>query len=330
MAGMKILVLGGTQFIGRHITLALLEAGHSVSTLTRGLSPDELPPEVERLRGDRDQGTAGLQALVGRHWDACIDVSGYTPRQVRPSAELLHGLVERYVLISSVSVYGDTRRRPVVETDPVLPPAGEDVTEIDGETYGPLKVACEQIVEEVYAERSTVLRPQIVVGPYDHTGRYPYWVNRAAEEGEMLAPGDGSDHLQVIDVRDLARFAVTVVENRLDGIFNLVGPRLTWSAFMRVLGREQVTWVRTAVLDAQGVTPQELPLFRPEHGRLSSLMDVSPARALAAGLTLTAPEVTVRDTRAWSLTAGLTPPFRRLRESEVLAAARAAANPRPE
>ena len=322
MGRMNILMLGGTQFIGRHMTLAFLAAGHAVSVLTRGLSPDDLPPEVERLRGDRDQGPAGLQALHDRTWDACIDVSGYTPRQVRPSAELLSTQVQRYVFVSSVSVYGDPRRRPVLETDPLLPAAAEDVTEINGETYGPLKVACEGIVQELYGAQGTILRPQIVAGPHDPTGRYPYWVNRAVQGEEMLAPGDGTDHLQVIDVRDLARFAVRVVEDNLGGVFNLVGPRLSWSAFMRVLGADQVTWVSTQVLEAQEVTSQELPLFRPENGPLSGLMDVDPARSLAAGLTLTDPAVTVQDTRAWSATAQLTPPFTPEREAAVLAAAR--------
>ena len=322
MGRMKILILGGTQFIGRHLTLTFLAAGHTVSVLTRGLSPDDLPPEVERLRGDRDGGPAGLHALSDRTWDACIDVSGYTPRQVRPSAELLRTQVQRYVFISSVSVYGDTQRRPVLETDPLLPAAAEDVTEINGETYGPLKVTCEGIVQELYGPQSTVLRPQIVAGPHDPTGRYPYWVNRAVQGGEMLAPGDGSDHLQVIDVRDLARFAVRVVEDERGGVFNLVGPRLSWSTFMQVLGADPVTWVLTQVLEAQGVTSQELPLFRPEHGPLSSLMDVDPTRSLAAGLTLTDPAVTVQDTRAWSENARLTPPFTPEREAAVLAAAR--------
>lgn len=226
------------------------------------------------------------------------------------------------MFISSVSVYGDTQHRPVLETDPLLPAAAEDVTEISGETYGPLKVTCEGIVQEIYGPRSTILRPQIVAGPHDHTGRYPYWVNRAVQGGEMLAPGDGSDHLQVIDVRDLARFTVRVIEGALGGVFNLVGPRLSWSVFMQVLGAEQVTWVSTQILEAQGVTSQELPLFRPEHGPLSSLMDVSPDRILAAGLTLTDPAVTVRDTRAWSEGAHLTPAFIPEREAAVLSAAR--------
>src|SRR5262249_44862145 len=158
-----------------------------------------------------------------------VDVSGYTPRQVRASAERLRDRVKRYLFISAVSVYGDPDRRPVRETHPLLPPAAEEVTEVNGETYGPLKVACEQIVQETYGERGTLLRPQIVAGPHDPSGRYSYWVNRAARGGEMLAPGDGSDHVQVIDARDLARFTVKVTENALGGAFNLAGPRITWA-----------------------------------------------------------------------------------------------------
>src|SRR5688572_26531891 len=146
---MRVLVLGGTQFVGRHIALALLAAGHSVSILTRGRTPDELPADVERLRGDRDQGRVGLAALRGRTWDACVDTSGYTPRQVRPSAELLGDRVSRYLFVSAVSVYGDPIERPVLESQHRLPPAGNDVTQIDSQTYGPLKVASEDIVQHV-------------------------------------------------------------------------------------------------------------------------------------------------------------------------------------
>src|SRR5262245_12596217 len=181
---MRVLVLGGTRFVGRHIAEALLAGGHAVSVFTRGESPDALPAHVERLRGDRDQGTAGLAALEGRAWDACVDVSGYTARQVRASAEGLRARVGQYVFVSAVSVYGDPSpdERPVRETHPRRPPADESVTELDGDTYGRLKVTCENIVEEVYGAkggqeaRSAVLRPQIVVGPHDASGRYTYWV----------------------------------------------------------------------------------------------------------------------------------------------------------
>jgi 2'-hydroxyisoflavone reductase len=308
---MEVLVLGGTQFVGRHIVEALVAAGHRVSILTRGVSPDELPPEVERLRGDRDAGPAGLGALAGRTWDACIDVSGYTPRQVRASAELLRDGVKQYLYVSAVSAYGDPDERPVLETHPLLPPAAEDVTDVNGETYGPLKVACEQIVQEIYASRCTILRPQVVVGPHDPSGRYTYWVQRAMQGGEMLAPGDGSDHLQVIDVRDVARFVRTATQERVTGVFNLAGPRITWAAFIELLGASVPVWVPAPILLAAGLTFLELPLYRPERGARASLMDVSSDRARAAGLTLTAPEVTLRDTRAWvqgrQLTAGLPP-----------------------
>ena len=318
MGRMRALILGGTRFIGRHIVETLLSAGHTVSTLSRGKSRDELPLEVERLRGDRDEGLSGLEALRGRSWDACVDVSGYAPRQVRPSAELLRANVKRYIFVSAVSVYGDPQDRPVRETCPRVTPASEDVTEIDADTYGPLKVACENLVQPIYADRCTLLRPQIVVGPQDDRARYQYWVQRARQEGEMLAPGDGSDHLQVIDVRDLARFARTVIENDLGGAFNLAGPRLTWAEFMRLLGATKIVWVAAEMIKAAGITEFELPLFRPERGPRSGLMDVSNERARASGLTLTAPEVTIQDMQAWILSKPLTPSLSPERESELI------------
>lgn len=319
---MNVLVLGGTWFVGRHIVQALLAAGHSVSVLNRGRSPDELPSCVERLRGDRDRVTAGLEALRDRTWDACVDVSGYTPRQVRPSAELLRARVNRYVFLSAVSVYGDPDCTPVTEDCPRLPPAGEDVTEVNADTYGALKVACENIVLQLYGERGTLLRPQIVAGPYDPLDRFSYWVRRATQPGEMLAPGDGSDHLQVIDARDVARFCVAAIEEDRGGSFNLAGPRLTWAEFMNLLAAESVAWVPAGTIQAAGLTERELPLYRPAGGARSSLMHVSNERAVAAGLTLTAPEVTVQDTRDWLPGGGLTPALAPELEAELIANAR--------
>lgn len=304
-AGLSVLVLGGTQFVGRHIVEALLAGGHRATVFTRGRTPDELPDTVERLKGDRDEGAAGLSALVGRRWDACVDVSGYTPRQVRASAQALRGRVGRYVFVSTVSVYADPSRHPVREDDPLLPEAGEDVTEVTGETYGPLKVTCENIVEEVYGSRATVLRPQIVAGPHDPTGRYTFWVDRVAAGGRFLAPGDGSDAVQVIDARDLARFTVTVLEKDVPGVFNLAGPRLSWREFVEVArqatgGDAQPVWVDAATLEAHGLGWSELPVYVPADGEQGGLMDVAHARAQAAGLTHTDPVTTARDTRAWS------------------------------
>lgn len=319
---MDVLVLGGTQFLGGHIVEALLRAGHRVSTLNRGRSADALPQNVERLRGDRDLGPDGLALLAGRRWHACIDLSGYTPRQVRPSAEGLRHRVQRYVSISAVMAYGDPQQRPVLETTPRQPPAAEDITDVNGDTYGALKVACEDIVEAVYGERATLLRPQTVTGPRDTSMRYGHWVQRAMmRAGPMLAPGDGSDHLQVIDVRDLARFVVTVIENDLGGAFNLAGPRFTWARFMAMLGVPQLAWVPAHVLQAAGLTFVELPLYRPEHGRHASLMHVSSDKAQAAGLVLTSPETTLHDMRTWLQDQVLPLRLPLAREAELIRAA---------
>ncbi len=307
---MNVLVLGGTRFVGRHIALALLAGGHRVTVLNRGCSPDALPDAVERLRGDRD--APALEALADRVWDACVDVSGYTPRQVRAS---VGARVGRYVFVSAVSVYGDPQARPVVEGHPRLAPCEAD--EVTAETYGPLKVACEDVVADAFGDRAAILRPQIVVGPHDPENRYAHWVRRAAAGGPMLAPGDGTDHVQVVDVRDVARFARTVVERDLAGPFNLAGPRLTWADFLRVLGARDLVWVGAERL--AGLTFRELPLYRPERGPRSGLMDVSSARALAAGLTLTDPAVTARDTRAWLGDGAWTPALPPALEAALLA-----------
>ncbi len=331
---MKILVLGGSRFIGRHIVEALLAAGHRVTVFNRGLSPDELPAGVERLRGDRYAGPAGLTALTApttlaapavpsrRRWDACIDVSGYTPRQVRASAELLCAEVERYVFVSAVMVYGDPQQRPVLETQARVPAAAADRVvghdEIDGDNYGPLKVACEDIVQAVYGGRATILRPQVVAGPHDDSNRYTHWVQRAQRAGPMLAPGDGSDHLQVIDVRDLAAFVCAVVGQDLGGAFNLAGPRLTWAEFMTILGVEAPVWVPVAMLQAAALSFVELPLFRTERGPRAGLMDISSARAQAAGLRLSDPAVTARDVRLDGAARPWTPALQAPREAALI------------
>jgi 2'-hydroxyisoflavone reductase len=316
---MKVLILGGTHFVGRHIVDAMLAAGHVVSVLNRGRSPDRLPKCVERLVGDRDGGTAGLESLRGHAWDVCIDVSGYAPRQVRPSAELLDSNVNRYVFISAVSVYGDPRDSPVTEACQLIPPASEDVTEINGDNYGAFKVACENIVQTIYGTRCSLLRPQVVAGPYDPFDRFSYWVRRAAQAGEMLAPGDGHDYLQFIDGRDLARFVVTVIENDVGGSFNLAGPRLTWAQFMKVLeAPNNVVWVPARILKTAGLTELKIPLYRPEGGARSGLMNVGNERALGAGLLLTPPEVTVMDTRKWLQFSDLAPALSPDLESDLI------------
>jgi 2'-hydroxyisoflavone reductase len=319
---MKALVLGGSQFVGRHVVEELLRAGHAVSIFSRGRSRDSLPPEVERLRGDRDQGKAGLDVLLGRTWDVCIDVSGYTPRQVRASASALQRQVGHYIFVSAVSVYGDPARGPVLETEPRSSPAAEEVTEVTRETYGPLKVTCENIVAEVFGERGCLLRPQIVAGPYDPLDRFSYWVRRAMQGGEMLAPGDGSDHVQVIDAHDLARFTRIVCEKSFSGSFNLAGPRLMWAEFVRILGASNVAWVPAEVLRAEQITEFELPLYRRNGGARSSLMHVGNERAVAAGLRLTETAATVESVRGWLAHCDLAPALSPQREAELITRSR--------
>lgn len=322
---MRILVLGGTRFIGRHIVETLLDAGHEISILSRGKSIDELPARVERLRGDRSASDGAVQALAGRTWDACVDVSGYLPRQVRPSAEALRERVHRYVFVSTVSVYEDSNNVPVLESHPLLPAADESVTEITGETYGPLKVTCERIVTDVFGSRATILRPQIVAGPHDPTGRHTYWVQRATEaRDEMLAPGDGTDYLQLVDVRDLARFVRTVVERDVGGTFNMSGTRITWAEFITLLAPvAPVVWVDAALLDEAGLTFVELPLYRPNGSERSSLMHVSHQAADEIGFSQTDPAVTADDVRAWVRQHPVTPPLESSLERRLIAQARA-------
>lgn len=320
---MSVLVLGGTRFVGRHVVEALVAAGHAVTVLNRGRTPDDLPAAVERLRGDRNGGAAGLGALEGRTWDACVDVNGYMPAQVRPAVEALHGRVGRYVFVSTVSVYGDLDDGPVLETYPRMAPAPDHETEITGETYGPLKVACEDLIEARFGRQSALLRPQIVAGPHDPTGRYPYWVQRARQGGDMLAPGDGSDHLQVVDARDVARFVVSVVERDLDGAYNLAGPRLTWAAFLALLAPDHCVWVPAEMLWAAGLTFQELPLFRSGPGHRGGLMNVSAERATQAGLQLAAPADTLTAVQTWLEGRDEPPALAPHIEAALVAAARA-------
>ena len=319
---MRVLVLGGTQFVGRHIVEVLLDGGHAVTTFNRGMSRDELPAAVERLRGDRDAGAAGLDALTGRSWDACVDVSGYTAKQVRASAEMLRGRVAHYIFISAVSVYGDPPHGPVDESQPRLPPAEADIVEVTRATYGPLKVTCEDLVQDTFGDRCTLLRPQVIAGPHDPLDRFSYWVRRATEGGEMLAPGDGSDYVQVIDARDCACFVRTACEHAFAGAFNLAGPRITWSEFMATLGAGAVTWVAKEIIAKSGITEFELPLYRATSAPRSSLMHVSNARALGAGLALTDLAETVREVRSWLTGQHVAPALSREREAALIAMAR--------
>jgi 2'-hydroxyisoflavone reductase len=304
-SSMKLLILGGTVFLGRYLVEAALARGHEVTLFNRGQHNPELYPEVEKLRGDRD---GDLAALRGRRWDAAIDTSGYVPRVVRASAELLAEAIEHYTFISSISVYPHFRRLGQDESAPVGTLEDPTIEEVNGETYGPLKALCEQAVEQALPDRTLVIRPGLIVGPHDVSDRFTYWVRRVAQGGEVLAPAHPGWHTQLIDVRDLAEWTVRMVEQKQIGVYNATGPEyeLTIGQLLdtcrAVSGSDaRFTWVSEQFLLAQEVGPWiELPLWIPQSDPdMLGFSDVSCARAIAAGLTFRDLGLTVRDTLGW-------------------------------
>ena len=339
--GLRILILGGTSFIGVHMTQLALKRGYRVTLFNRGKTNPGLFPQVEKLRGDRN---GQLDALKGRSWDAVIDDSGFVPRHVRLSAELLAPHVQRYVYVSSISAYASFAK-PNDERSPLGTIEDESTEKVTGATYGPLKALCEKAVEVAMPHRAIVLRPGIIVGPYDSTDRFTYWPARAARGGEMLVPGNPVQGIQFIDARDLAHFTLDAVEHDLTGTFNMVAPpgRFTMGELVassigaaKALARPSpppsAVWVSFEFLEQQKADG-DFPLWVPPTGDWAAFADVSAARALRAGLKITPIATTVRDTLAWylgqpqseraHLKAGPTPE----REKELLAAWRERGKP---
>jgi len=285
---MKLLILGGTLFLGRHAVEAAQARGHEVTLFNRGRTNPELFPEVERLRGDRE---GGLAALAGRRWDAVLDPSGYLPNVVRASCTLLREAVGHYTFISSINVYADPTRPGLVESDAlaVLKP-GDPSGEVTGETYGPLKVLCEREVEAAFGSRCATVRAGLIYGPHDRTERTGYWPLRVAEGGDVLAPGRPGRPVQLIDVRDLAAWLVELAERGVSGAFNATGPddTLTMERFLetcREVTRSdaRLVWMDETFLLEQKAGPfSELPLWVPEH--FHAVETVNCTRARAAGL----------------------------------------------
>jgi 2'-hydroxyisoflavone reductase len=320
---MNLLVLGGTVFLGRHVVEAALEEGHEVTTFTRGRTNPGLRPEAEALVGDRD---GALDALAGREWDGVVDTSGYVPRIVRQSAELLRDAAGRYVFISSISAYAD-HSAPYDERA-ALATVDDPLTEDVAAAYGGLKAACERVVEEVFGERGTSVRAGLIVGPHDPTDRFTYWPVRISEGGDVLAPGQPGRPVQLVDARDLAAWTVELAERGPGGPLNATGPaeRLELGALLdraaTALGAGcRFWWVDDATVLAAGVEPwTELPLWAPGP-ELEGLMEARIDRALAAGLELRPLEQTVLDTLAWAREAGpQRPTLSREREQRILAA----------
>ena len=325
---MKLLILGGTAFLGRHLVEIAQERGHTLTLFNRGQRNPDLFPEVEQLRGNRD---GNLTALQGRAWDAAIDTSGFFPRVVRASAELLAGAVGHYTFISSISVYSDVSVMGIDESAPVGTIADPTIEEITGESYGPLKALCEQTVEQALPGRALIVRPGLIVGTYDPTDRFTYWPHRVAEGGEVLAPARPEYPVQIIDARDLAGWILSMVEAHQTGVYNADSP-----AFSLTLGSvldtcrdvsgsdARVTWVAEQFLLDHEVQPwMQLPLWVPESDPANAgFSAVNCHKAIAAGLTFRPLADTVRDTLAWDATRPSDHPWRagitRDREAELL------------
>ena len=300
----RILILGGTGFIGPHFVREALDHGHAVTIFNRGQRQPEPVPGVETLLGDRD---GQLDALKGRDWDVVIDNSGYVPRHVRLSTQLLRERVGHYLFISTVAVYADTSVPGLREDAALKTLADPDVETVDRTTYGGLKVLCERVVQQDYADHCTIVRPTYIVGPGDVTDRFTYWPWRMSQGGEMLAPGRPSDPMQFIDVRDLARFVIHCAETPLPGTFNACSPPgfATMGDVLetsrRVTGATTtVRWLDEAALEAgKLMNGPALPIWHSPTGPTAGLALVSPARAVAAGLRYTPLEDTVRATLEW-------------------------------
>jgi nucleoside-diphosphate-sugar epimerase len=309
---MRILIMGGTAFVGRHIAQAAVDAGHDVTLHHRGQTGAGLFPEAAHVLGDRNS-DADLAALRDGRWDATVDVSGYLPRQVRALAGVLDGRGGHQLFVSSVSVYR-TPVAPGFREDAPLNELPEPVVEeLAPETYGGLKVACERAVTELHGPGSTVIRPTYVIGPHDHIGRFGWWVNRIARGGEVLAPGDAADPMQVIDARDMASWAVTLLENSVAGTFHAVSPpppfgfgQLLEAIAARVAPPgTTLTWVGKDCLLASGLDDATLPMW-PGGDSESDINAADPAAALAAGLAPRPLGQSIDEIRAYELQSGAT------------------------
>src|SRR5438552_5682659 len=337
---LRLLILGGTGFTGPHQVRYALTRGHKITVFNRGKThPGELPEEVEQLIGDRN---GQLDALKNRKWDVVIDNPTMLPAWVRDAAQILKGNVERYVFISTISVFADTSKPGTDESAPLAKYTGADAMKETRDTviaskfalYGPLKALSEQEAEKWFPKQTLIIRPGLIVGPRDETDRFTYWPVRIDRGGEVLAPGDPSDPVQFIDGRDLAAWVIRMVEQRQTGIYNATGPDKTLGVGAMLEGikaanksKASFTWVSTDFLQAQKVEPwSDMPVWVPPRGEEGGMGRISIQRALAKGLTFRPLAETARDTLAWfksqpqdrqsHLRAGLTPE----REAEVLTA----------
>ena len=300
--GKRILILGGTGFLGPALVEAARAKGHTLTLFNRGKTHPGLFPDIEQLHGDRD---GKLDALRDHTWDAVVDTSGYVPRIVHDSATLLQKAVSRYVFISTISVYADGKK-PIDVNSPLGQLKAPTET-VSGESYGALKALCEQATRDAFGARATIIRPGLIVGPGDPTDRFTYWPLRLARGGEILAPGDGKDPLQWIDVRDLAAWTIAMIERDAGGTFNALGPSggLPMGSFLDAIAegaavKPRLTWVPAPFLAEQKVEAwSDMPVWVPGDSDDKYLSRIDVKKEEALGLRFRPLAATARDTLAW-------------------------------
>jgi 2'-hydroxyisoflavone reductase len=343
---LRILILGGTGFTGPYQVRYALERGHQVTLFNRGTQRHEWPGKVEELRGDRN--TGDLKSLEGHEWDVCIDNPTTLPFWVRDAGKALGGKVKQFIFISTLSAYAENNV-PADESAATAVYKGKDVMAETMETfeahfnlYGPLKAASEREAEKQFPGKTTVIRPGLIVGPGDETDRFTYWPVRLSRGGDVLAPGDGSDPVQIIDARDLAEWTIRMAETRTFGTFNATGPahELHMDQMLKTIAtaihsNAKLHWVPKDFLEAQKVAAwSDMPVWIPSKGEFTGFGPKASfagfarrnvTKAIKAGLTFRPLEQTSVDTLAWfkeqpsehqqKLLSGITPE----REKEVLA-----------
>lgn len=286
---LKILILGGTNFLGPHLVEELQEHGHEVTIFNRGTQNTSFLTNVEILQGNRD---GDLNALTNRWWDAIIDTSGHLPRLVEASSKILSKATNHYTFISTIGVYENFHSLNIDESYPLAKLEDETNEEINEKTYGALKASCEKVIERYFSNHFLVIRPGLIIGPRDPTNRFTYWPLRILDGGEILAPGSPTQNLQFIDVQDLAKWIVAMVERQETGFYNATGPRLSLSFEELLKTCTQVskkdasfTWVNEDFLIEHGVQDWvELPLWLSYKRNMPGFLNVDARKAIQAGL----------------------------------------------
>jgi 2'-hydroxyisoflavone reductase len=335
---LRLLILGGTAFLGPAVVEEALRRGHTMTLFNRGKTNPGLFPALEKLEGDREK-EGDIQVLEGRRWDAVIDTSAYVPSHVEAAASLVAETAKQYVVLSTVGVYAD-HSVPADESSPVAKVTDEFLASVKTikeslANYGGMKALCEKAAETVMPGRVTAIRPGLIVGPRDRSDRFTYWAVRVARGGELLAPGDGADPVQWVDVRDLANFVLDCIEQELTGTFNAISPAGRYDMEELLHGLKgsfwtdaRFTWVPADFLEkheVQGWT--HLPVWVPREGEYAAFHLVNTDKAVAAGLRFRPLAETARDTLAWFNSTrpadyefGKRAGISREREAEVLAA----------